>query len=129
MTRAVAQNLQSIPRSALVVLLLPLLLQATSENYKQYAERLASWGFAVVQYDFLKLSPWIDGLCHSDAAEVSDSLSEPQSGSHSHTNHSHAGSKACVSLVVAKKDMDFTPPASDCLSGTSCHAISAERTA
>jgi len=73
MTRSVAQHLQLSSCFALVLLLL-LLLQATSENYKQYAERLASWGFAVVQYDFLKLSPWIDGLCHSDAAEVSDSL-------------------------------------------------------
>ena len=45
-------------------------LQATSKNYKVYAERLASWGFAVLQYDFDRMSPWIDQLCHSDAAEV-----------------------------------------------------------
>ena len=44
--------------------------QATSKNYKAYAERLASHGFAVVQYDFMMLGPWIDQLCHSDAAEV-----------------------------------------------------------
>jgi hypothetical protein len=45
-------------------------LQATSRNYKAYAQRLSSWGFAVLQYDFMALSPWIDQLCHSDAAEV-----------------------------------------------------------
>lgn len=44
--------------------------QATSRNYKAYAERLASHGFAVLQYDFMMLGPWIDQLCHSDAAEV-----------------------------------------------------------
>lgn len=44
--------------------------QATSKNYKAYAERLASHGFAVLQYDFMMLGPWIDQLCHSDAAEV-----------------------------------------------------------
>lgn len=44
--------------------------QATSLNYRQYATRLASWGFAVLQYDFVKWSPTIDALCHSDAAEV-----------------------------------------------------------
>lgn len=47
------------------------LLQATSANYKPYAQRLATWGFATLQYDFMRLSPWIDQLCHSDAAEVS----------------------------------------------------------
>lgn len=44
--------------------------QATSRNYKAYAQRLSSWGFAVLQYDFMALSPWIDQLCHSDAAEA-----------------------------------------------------------
>lgn len=44
--------------------------QATSGNYKPYAQRLATWGFATLQYDFMRLSPWIDQLCHSDAAEA-----------------------------------------------------------
>lgn len=48
--------------------------QATSGNYKPYAQRLATWGFATLQYDFMRLSPWIDQLCHSDAAEVSAGL-------------------------------------------------------
>lgn len=50
------------------------LLQATSANYKPYAQRLATWGFATLQYDFMRLSPWIDQLCHSDAAEVRGGL-------------------------------------------------------
>jgi hypothetical protein len=61
----------TLPLLLLLLLLLRLPpLQATSRNYKAYAQRLSSWGFAVLQYDFMALSPWIDQLCHSDAAEV-----------------------------------------------------------
>lgn len=64
------------PFSDGVLLLLPIAhlssCQATSQSYKAYAQRLSSWGFAVLQYDFMRLSPWIDQLCHSDAAEVSE---------------------------------------------------------
>lgn len=63
----------SLPAHCLL-LLLPsaALLQAAAADYFAYSSHLASWGFAVLQYDFSLLPAAAAGsdLAHSDAAEV-----------------------------------------------------------
>jgi hypothetical protein len=56
--------------SFLALMRLQLHVQAAAADYFAYSHHLASWGFAVLQYDFNLLAAGRNGLTHTDVAEV-----------------------------------------------------------
>jgi hypothetical protein len=74
-------------------------MQAAAADYFAYSRHLASWGFAVLQYDFNLLAAGINGLTHTDTAEVRCHLAE---GICLHVVLSYTGNPAysCTADVV-----------------------------